>query len=292
MRNDSADGKNACLMMPLSPARRSLPYELAALGLVLLYVNTFEVWQALSAGLGGRVAAVVPVALVAAVVAAAGLAVPLWRQRGGQVAVGTLLVGLGVAAAALWVSDPAYPAKRIHVFEYMLLSVVVRKALAFHLNGRALLFATAALTGVLGSHDELIQGLHPNRVYGLRDIAINTLGGLAGALVGYAFALFERPHAAPAASPPAGLEPAAVVAAGGLALGWALLLFALPSFRGGALPWWTAVPLVAGGCAWAVVGHRMAHAPGPHHVWTRGAGLTLATAMYPVLAYALALDFN
>jgi VanZ family protein len=54
--------------------------------------------------------------------------------------------------------------------------------------------AAAALAAAIGYVDELIQWILPGRVYDLRDVAMNALGAVLGALVLAALRSGSRPR--------------------------------------------------------------------------------------------------
>jgi hypothetical protein len=91
-----------------------------------------------------------------------------------------------LALAGLLLADPAFPAKRVHVFQYALLALVVRQALGGRIGGTALLAMAALVAALLGVHDELVQGIRPERYFGLGDILVNSVSALAGACLGAA----------------------------------------------------------------------------------------------------------
>ncbi|MDP7172068.1 MAG: VanZ family protein [Alphaproteobacteria bacterium] len=91
-----------------------------------------------------------------------------------------------LALAGLLFADPAFPAKRVHVFQYALLALVVRRGLASRLDGVPLMAMSALVAALLGVHDELIQGLRPERYFSLTDILVNTVSASAGGCLGTA----------------------------------------------------------------------------------------------------------
>src|SRR4051794_36321170 len=94
-----------------------LMYPLASV-LVVLYVNTFELWGVLVRALGADKAALVPIFTLACLLAAGG-----WRLRRRTKTLPNqptlqpmlILLALALAVLGLMLTDPAYPAKRIHV---------------------------------------------------------------------------------------------------------------------------------------------------------------------------------
>ncbi|WP_158043813.1 VanZ family protein [Skermanella pratensis] len=172
-----------------TPAGRFL-YPAAAL-LVVLYVNTFEIWGALVGALGGERAALVP---YGALLAALGCVPWLVRGRGPvRPRPAAVAAAAALIAAGLLITDPAFPAKRIHVPQYLLLALVLRRALSDHVGGTALTGTAMLFTLLFGIHDEMLQGLHPHRTYGLRDMAVNGVSGAAGALLASGIGLWTGP---------------------------------------------------------------------------------------------------
>lgn len=178
----------------MSPGLWSWLHYLAAAVLVGLFVNTFDLWVWLLRVLGPDGSKLVPIAVAGGVLA--WIAVEAWRRRGDQAFVLWALVLAGLLAAwGLAIPDPQFPAKRIHVPQYILLALVVRRGLARHLDGPGLLVMTVLAGALFGFHDELLQGLHPRRTFGLPDLEVNAIGSLAGGLIGHGLGLFRRPAA-------------------------------------------------------------------------------------------------
>ena len=76
------------------------------------------------------------------------------------------------------------PEERIHLIEYGLLAVLVLRALGFDIKNDMYLYGLSFMfTGFLGSVDELIQHLLPNRVGDVRDIVLNAFSGLLGLML-------------------------------------------------------------------------------------------------------------
>lgn len=258
-------------------------YGLAAL-LVVAYVNTFIVWKMLQIGLGETVA-LVP--WFVAVVVTIGLATGLRRrEHRNRVSAVMLIAALAVAFAGMLVADPQFPAKRVHVPQYALLSGVVWAALRERVGvGRVALY-TVVVASLFGVHDEFLQGLHPERTYGLRDMAVNLSGCVAGALALSGFngrGLFT----ADAIS----LPPTLIV---GLAMafsGFALYVPVPVIFRGVPIPYWSLLPLLAGVFALACALARDEVDSGQRHFGIVVCILLLMLFVYPVLANETKLVF-
>ncbi|MCI0526462.1 MAG: VanZ family protein, partial [Nitrospira sp.] len=56
-------------------------------------------------------------------------------------------------------------------------------ALSHHLKGPTLLLVGALTISMFGFIDECIQGVLPNRVFELKDVGMNIVGGLLGVLL-------------------------------------------------------------------------------------------------------------
>jgi hypothetical protein len=146
----------------------SYVWYLLAVVVVGLMVDTAGLWREFSR-LDAWVAAATPVAAAIAVLVAGALAILRRKDR-----------------RALLLTDPQYPAKRIHIAEYVAVSWLVYLGLGGRLGGPRRALAALLIAALLGVHDELIQGLHPNRSFGIRDIVANGFGAAAGALIALA----------------------------------------------------------------------------------------------------------
>jgi len=269
--------------------RRSLKYYVAAAVLMAVFIQTFEVWRALAAGPAGGRAWLVPVGAFAVMAVAIGLWAARRTKQGKKTRFWALAAALIIASGALFLSDPAFPAKRVHVPEYLVLALILRKAASYHVEGRGLLVYTVLLALLLGMHDELIQGLHPDRTYGVMDMVVNGAAGLAGALVGHGLGLFNG--SSPAVPPPQD-RPGDILRPLFVTGGVVLLLGALPAFRDGFIPWWTMLPLLAAGFVWFLLRDGSPQRFPPLHPRSVSVWLALSTAIYPVLANVTPLHFH
>lgn len=258
-------------------------YALAVL-LVAVYVNTFAVWQALRLRLGDG-ATLVPW-IVAAALVLLGVGFARRGEARRRVSPTLLALSLAVAVAGLLFADPEFPAKRIHVPQYALLSAVVWMALRRQVDAAHLALFTILVTALFGVHDEYLQGLHPSRTYGAADMLANLCGAVAGVLALAAFT--GRPIATrTTAALPRGVVSGAIMAAIGLVLHIAVLV----AFRGQTIPYWTALPLLAGVLALALALARDDGAPGVRHAGTTIVVLLALLSAYPVIANETPLDF-
>ena len=228
------------------PARFSgIPAFVLALVLTVAYVETFAVWRWLSAVMSASAASAVPFVVTGLVlVAAVGVGLVL-RRRAVAIRWRIVLLGVVIAVVSLFLSDPQFPAKRIHIVQYGVLALVVRHAFSGRLGGARLLWVSVGVTALLGCHEELLQGLHPLRTFGPGDIGRNVVAALAGGLIGHGLRLFQKkPRGSEDVSSALSLE------AGAVLVGVVLLLVSLAAFRSDWIPWWTLAPLLAAGAVW------------------------------------------
>jgi hypothetical protein len=100
---------------------------------------------------------------------------------------GYLMMLIAGLVVAFCMQQLAVPAKRFHFFQYGPLTVLVFDALRFRFRGRDLYVFAFSAVALISLGDELIQGILPDRHFGLVDLAINaTAGALALALIGLA----------------------------------------------------------------------------------------------------------
>jgi len=144
-------------------------------------VNSLPLWRLVGrvAGPGGAT-----IAPVLAACAALGILVALTLRRRDRRVRRIALIGAAVVVAVLGLlmTDPQFPAKRIHVGEYVLVAWLIWRGLAGRLDGWGRAAFAALIASLMGVHDEMIQGLHPERSFGLWDMAANACGAVAGAL--------------------------------------------------------------------------------------------------------------
>lgn len=163
--------------------------------LVMGYVNMFQFWAWLSSAMGhGLLTKLLPILVTLVVLLF--IAVRFIQRVNRGYRIEFVFLGLGIVAAflALAIPDPDVPIKRIHVAEYIVLAFVVRYVLSHRLQGVQLLMFTALVTALYGVHDEMLQGLHPLRYYGWRDMTVNAMAGLSGAMLAHGLLCFARPE--------------------------------------------------------------------------------------------------
>lgn len=265
---------------PATPGdRAALVCWIAAPLLVLAFVNVFPLWQA-ATRLLGKTAAWLPGVLLAGLVAAGFLAA--WRRRPWNLP--ALAAAILVLGAGLLLADPAFPAKRVHVPEYALLALILRRALAPALSGLPQTILAAILAALGGVHDEMIQGLLPDRTFGLADIAVNGCGAAGGALLGAGLRI--APGRGPAGVPPSVHN----WPSGMILVGVALLVAGTPSFIDLPLPFWLAAPLLAAGAAQLIL--PASADPAGRRIEMYLALAALPLAIYPLLSHAPGIRFH
>jgi hypothetical protein len=168
----------------------ALLHHLGCALLVMAFVNLYGIYQLVSERFGSGFVAVAPLVLPVLFFAA----FFLWRRCAACLApfdLRSVLFGLGCCLGAIVLPDSEVAVKRIHVMEYLVLSLFVRFILSSRLRGASLFVFSCLLCCLYGVHDELLQGLHPARTYGLRDMLVNAVAAIGGGLVWHGFSLFS-----------------------------------------------------------------------------------------------------
>ena len=260
--------------------RRLIIGYLSAILLVMVYINMFPAVRYIVGNWGPTPVLVLPILVtVTVLVFIFFLLVKTARNQQAQPGIALIILGISICLAALLVPDPQAPVKRIHVIEYMALSLVIRYTMSVRLQGAALLVYSIFFASLLGVHDELLQGLHPLRTYGIRDILVNALGSAGGGLIWHGFRLFEHPEHDSS-------QPERLTRFSALYLVWlfcSVLVFFIPLFyfREEILPLWPGAPLAAGLALFlAATAKRSAHFN--HGIWA------VSWGAYTLLAYPIA----
>jgi len=94
-----------------------------------------------------------------------------------------------VAYGYLLARFSTFPAERLHLVEYGLVSVFLVRALRLDLPPRTAYLASLVLTTVVGFGDECIQWALPQRFFELKDVQLNAISGALGLAIAR-FALF------------------------------------------------------------------------------------------------------
>ncbi len=251
---------------------------LLCLLLVPVYVSVFPLWKYLTITLGERIFIYLPVVVLVLLLLCCIL---VWlRKNNQQLLINKTPIGVGLllCVIGLLICDPEFPVKRIHVAEYLTLSLIGRYAMSRHLRGTALLFFSACFAAILGVHDEFLQGMHPARTYGLRDMSVNALGSFGGGLIWHGLQFFTT-----------GQEPAGSGVGfrqeywylSWLLLGVMLLIWPAVYFRGLVIEMWTTLPLVAAPVYLAL--YRSRFNPDWRHGIAAISAVSLSLVFYPLL---------
>lgn len=199
---------------------------------VFLYTQSIGLWNLLVVMVGKSLAGGIPLTLAALLI----VLVVVWGRRYCK----NTFWSWGAASATvfvfgLWAIDPAFPAKRVHIPEYFLLTMLVHWSCRHQLPRLLAIWGAVALSIALGSIDEILQGAMLTRTFGMRDVVTNSLGAFSAGLC-----LQSMPKCAT----PAGFGGSAFACAL-LLFGLGLLLIAANAYKGAELPVWAYLPALA-----------------------------------------------
>lgn len=271
----------------------SLPWQIflytACWLLVVVFVHLYGVFSLLNRLLPTPVIAVVPIAAVLSVL----VFLPRFlktQAHEGKVSRPWVVAGVLLCIIALAIPDGRYPVKRIHVLEYMALSCLVRYAMSWRLQGGPLLFFSVLAGMAFGVHDELLQGIHSQRTYGLRDISVNGVASLGGSFIWHGGALFVGNNKR--------LLPEHITERWGTALfylAWLVLstlafIIPLAGYKNVALPYWMFLPLSAALVFWALY-HQQLQGSVRYGCLVVSC-LAFSFFCYPVVINAVSLSFH
>ncbi len=225
--------------------------------LVILFVNLYGVFAIADSWLPASVLQLLPI-LVVVLFFAAVVAFFFRRSSAYDGSRSLLWLGGTVCVAALVIPDSQFPAKRVHVAEYMALVCLVRYAMSWRLQGLSLLFFSVFATILFGIHDELLQGLHPARTYGLRDMLVNSFAALGGGLIWHSCSLFVRPELREEKR--RGKRDTNIILAYLCWFSLSILTFVVPLsvYRQETIPYWPLLPLSAAVVLWSLYYHDLA----------------------------------
>ena len=120
--------------------------------------------------------------IIGAIVGVA-LLVLLWR-RGAPPWAFAALVLAAIGYTIVFTSLRAQRLERTHLAQYGIAAWLAWRAVTPHVQSAFAAYAAAALIGTaIGWGDELVQAVLPNRVYDLRDVAMNATGAVLGVIV-------------------------------------------------------------------------------------------------------------
>jgi len=256
---------------------------LACVTLIPFYVNMFPLWKYLTTAWGDEVFILIP-PLALIVLLGCGLLLLRRRQQLNREAISVtpIIIGILFCLMGLVIPDPDFPIKRIHVAEYLILSAIARYAMSHRLQGIPLMVFSACFASLLGVHDEFLQGLHPARTFGLRDMLVNCLGSFGGSLIWYG----ARSAAKDEQSKASKID--------WLYTSWLLFSVAalvLPSafYRGLTLPFWPALPLIGAVIYFFMYSNRFSRRT-KHGIWAIS-GVSFTLLFYPLLTHLPSIVF-
>ncbi len=258
----------------LSPRTRAAAGYFLCLILVAIYVNMFPVWKYLSTLYGKDIFISLPlVVLILFLGCIISARIMAWKI---PAPINKLSLSLGILFCflGLLIADPDFPVKRVHVVEYAFLCLVARYAMSHFVDGLPLLFFSAFFAALLGVHDEFLQGLHPARTYGLRDMAVNLLGSFGGGLIWHGLHFFSK-------------QKKTVINIGDVGfvcwLSVSVLMLVWPAqfFRGVPIEMWVVLPLLAAAVYYFF--YRDKFSSGLSHGIAAAAIAAMAMGGYPLL---------
>lgn len=257
-----------------------------AVALITIYVNAFEIWRWLVESYG-ELAASVPI-IVTVVMIATFLVVAVRSAKGsGRIKWSMVVCGVGLAIMGLIASNPLFPSKAIHVPQYMVIALLVRRGLCSHLSGWPLTLIGFLITIIFGCHDELVQGFHPQRYFGLSDVISNAVGAAAGVLLAHGFSWMDSGQSN-------GDPPSRLIASIALymlfAFGFEMVL--LYRDRGEGIAVWIAAPLFIGALVWICTDIVSSYSSGWKHALRLIVSIFALAIAYPVIANVTKIEFN
>jgi hypothetical protein len=135
---------------------------------------------------------VIGYAVVVVLLVAAGFALHHIRRGTRRPSVAAVTCLLAVAAGYLWWTSRLWqrPEEAVHLLEYGVLGILLHRALRVRVTDATVFVSAAILGALVGTVDEIIQWITPDRYWDFRDILING-GSCALSLV--AMSLFQPP---------------------------------------------------------------------------------------------------
>jgi hypothetical protein len=137
------------------------------------------VFRAIDRHFSQQVAGKVPLAIII-LFAAVYAAICIKRKTAAR---GAVILAAGAVIVLLIMYFETNANKYIHIPEYILMTWILYQALAFDYRGRGILPLILVCAALLGIVDELLQGIHPQRTYGWKDMMINTSSSFIGILM-------------------------------------------------------------------------------------------------------------
>ncbi len=95
---------------------------------------------------------------------------------------GIIILAISAVIVSIIMTLEANPNKYIHIPEYVLMAWLLYQAMIIDYKGRGILLLVFICAAMLGVVDELLQGIHPQRTYGWKDMIINAASSFIGIL--------------------------------------------------------------------------------------------------------------
>lgn len=257
--------------------------------LVYIYANLFSLYRLLNSLFGSSFikysAILFPLIFISILLI---VAVKFRNETVSRLNWNWIALGTGCCAIALLLPDPNFAAKRIHVTEYLILSLLVRYTLSHRLSGTSLLLFSCLLTGLLGIHEEFLQGLHPQRTYGLKDMLVNGIAGTGGGFMWHGLQLFT------AGKKSQSRDNTNLTIVNSLYLNWLAisvltLIIPISGYLHARIPFWTILPLGATLVAWAC--YLLSSSEGNRYGINVTSCCSIAFLFYPALINGFQIPF-
>ncbi len=104
----------------------------------------------------------------------------IWHFKIRSILLYAQLATIAAAFIAVQIFMCDYPAERLHLTEYVVLPVLLYRALSLTADQKRVFLYVILLSAATGLLDELIQGLLPNRYYEFKDAGLNWIASLLG----------------------------------------------------------------------------------------------------------------
>lgn len=269
--------------------QRFFPYILycCSVLLVVAYVNLFDLWAWLNNHLEKQILDILPIGITLFVLGALIVMFSRVEKQYNNLDRRYFFGGIALCLLALCIPDARYAVKRIHVVEYLSLSLLIRYAMSYRLQGRSLFYFSLLATVLLGIHDELLQGIHSSRTYGLRDMTVNAVAAAGGSMIWQSIFLFNKTKSIVVEQPATGL-------AQRLYLSWLFfaviaLIVPMTGYRYQTIPYWPLLPLAA---APALYFLNCSRRSGTQHGIMVVNMLSFSMLVYPVFINVFSITFR
>lgn len=265
------------------PSIRQSSIFLMPIGIMLVFQNGVDVWRYGAAYFESPLLALVVFSAVLFGLLGFLIFSKVQARQVLNVRVASLVLLL---CAIYFIPDSRYPAKKIHIPEYFLIGscayLVLTRAFV---STRHRLWAALIYVSFIGVHDEVIQGLLPDRYFSYIDIIVNISSGA----VGTAFAMELTKKEPLNRSRVNGLVIFNLVIAFA-AVG--MLVFVLWRFKGVPVPFWSVLPLT-GAAVNALLSVKEAQISGEDkRLYLLGLVLSVTLGLYVIGSHVFALSFD